>query len=177
MRFGPAVTVGVLLSLSLILSACGDEGTAAAGGEKATTSGEAAAQSGAEAGASGTRARARPVARQCARQLGGFFDSIESLDNTLAVGLSYDDYLGAVNNVRATYASVQADRLPIVCLARVAGPAEQALNVYIDAANTWGDCLASASCDPEAVEPKLQRKWAEASNLLSSAQSGLRNLG
>lgn len=177
MRFGPAATVGVLLSLVLILSACGDEGTAAAGGEKATTSREAAAQSGAEAGASGTRARARPVARQCARQLGGFFDSIESLDNTLAVGLSYDDYLGAVNNVRATYANVQADRLPIVCLARVAGPAEQALNAYIDAANAWGNCLASASCDPEAVEPKLQNKWAEASNLLSSAQSGLRNLG
>lgn len=176
MRFGPATTVGILLGLALILPACGDEGTAAAGGEKATTGGETAAQSGAKAGASGAKAKARPVARQCGRYLGGFLDSMESLDNTLAVGLDYKGYLSAVNHVRTTYASVEADRLPIGCLAGVGSPAEQALNVHIDAVNTWGDCLATAFCDPESVEPKLQREWAQASDLLSEAQTGLREL-
>lgn len=170
MRFGPAVTVCILLGLTLILPGCGGEQTAAAGLETER-------ESAANPPRSGATAKTPSPARQCGKLLGDLFDSIESLDNTLAVGLSYDDYLGAVNDVRATYASVPAGRLPIGCLARVAGPAEQALNAYIDAANTWGDCLATSSCEPEAVEPTLQHKWAEASGLLSSAQSGLRNLG
>lgn len=170
MRFGPAATVGVLLGLALILPACGGEQTAAAGGDGATTSREAPASDRATA-------RARSTARQCGRWLGEFLDSMESLDNTLAVGLSYGDYLGAVNDVRATYADVQADRLPIGCLARVATPAERALNVYIDAVNAWGNCLASASCGSKSVEPRLQRKWAEAADLISEAKSGLRDLG
>jgi hypothetical protein len=161
MRFGPVATVGLLLGLALILSACGNEQTTAAGSE--TT-----ASSRAEAATSRSKPN-DPAARQCRRSLGDFLDSMESLNNTLAVGLSYDDYLGAVNHVRATYASVEADKLPIVCLAHVATPAEQALNVYIDAANTWGNCLATASCNSESVEPKLQHKWTEASELLSRA--------
>jgi hypothetical protein len=167
MRFGPAATVGILLGLALALPACSDERTAAAGRET-RASGKT------EAMTSGARATAPRAARQCGRSLADLLDSMESLNNTLAVGLSYDDYLGAVNHVRATYANVEADRLPIGCLARVATPAEQALNVYIDAVNTWGDCLAIASCNPESVEPELQRKWAQASDLLSSAHSHVR---
>lgn len=102
---------------------------------------------------------------------------MESLNNTVAVGLDYESYLGAVNNVRSTYASVPPERLSLVCLARSAGPAELALNTYIEAANAWGECLASASCNPESIEPQLQRKWEEASDLLSVARKGLRNPG
>jgi hypothetical protein len=151
--------VGLLLGLALILPACGDERTAAAGEERVTTSRQASA------------------AKQCGRLLGGFLDSIESLTNIVAVGLDYDSYLGAVNHVRSTYADLPADRLPLVCLVRVGTPAENALNAYIDAANTWGDCLATTSCDLESVEPDLQREWQQASNFLSSAQRGLRGLG
>jgi hypothetical protein len=175
MRSGPAATVGVLLGLALVLPACGDEGTAAAGGQSPTIASKAAG-SGAKKGGREARAGTRPVAKRCGHLLGEFLDSMESLGNTLAVGLDYESYLGAVDDVRATYASVEADRLPIACLARVAGPAESALNVYIDAANTWGDCLSTASCDAEAIEPKLQREWERAADLLSSAQAGLRHL-
>jgi hypothetical protein len=108
--------------------------------------------------------------------LGDFLDSIESLGNTLAVGLDYEQYLGSVNRVRASYASVVAERLGLVCLSRVGAPAEAALNVYIDAANEWGNCLANASCDPDSIEPKLQREWGHASDQLARAQSGLRDL-
>lgn len=117
------------------------------------------------------------AARQCRRSLGELLDSIESLANTLAVGLSYEDYLDSVNRVRATYAAVPADSLSLPCLGLAAGPAEGALNLYIDAVNIWGDCLATPSCDPGSVEPKLQRKWEAAGDLISSAQSGLRDLG
>jgi hypothetical protein len=165
-----------LLGLALILPGCGDEGTATAGEEK-PTSRQATAPSAAKSGASGAKPGDRSVARQCGRILSDFLDSIESLENTLAVGLDYDSYLLAVNHVRSTYAELPADRLPIPCLALVGTPAENALNVYIDAANTWGNCLAGTSCKPELVEPKLQRRWGEASSHLTEARSGLRDLG
>lgn len=180
MRSAPIAAAAVLLSLALILPGCGDEGTATAGGEKtaaeSTAGGEKAIPNGAT-GARGARVARPAAAKRCGRLLGGLLDSMESLNNTVAVGLDYDSYLGAVNNVRATYASVPAERLPLVCLTRVAGPAERALNAYIEAANAWGECLAGSSCDPESVEPKLQRKWEEASDLLSVAGKDLRNLG
>jgi hypothetical protein len=173
----------VLLSLVFIPSGCGDEQTTAVGeaaaGEPATSSAttkSSEAAAGAVGQASGRTGRSKRAA-ECRRSLGGLLDAMESLNNTVAVGLDYEGYLDSVNHVRAAYAGVQADRLGIACLVRAAGPAERALNVYIDAANTWGNCLATASCDPEEVEPKLQRKWAEASTLLTSAQSGLRELG
>jgi hypothetical protein len=156
------------MGLALLLPGCGDEQTAATGGEKP-------AKSSAATKASAAKAKAPAVEKQCGRQLGEFLDSAESLDNGLAVGLSYRDYLGAVNAVRSTYASIEPDRLPIACLVRVAGPAERALNVYVGAANAWGDCLAAA-CDLEPVEPRLQHEWARASQLLAEAKSGLRRL-
>lgn len=155
MRLGPISTVWILLGLALILSACGDEETTAAG-----------------KGASVPRG-ADTTSKQCVHPLGNFLDSVESLNNALAVGLSYADYLSVVNNARGAYASVRADRLPIGCLGRVAGPAEQALNAYIDAANSWGDCLATTSCDTAQVEPELKRRWAQASRFLSLAESSI----
>jgi hypothetical protein len=172
MRPGPAATVGLLLSLALILPGCGDEQTTAAGTESASSE---AARSEAKVTTAGEGSGDPAAARRCRRALGGFLDSMESLNNTLAVGLSYDDYLGAVNDVRSTYAGVEADRLPIVCLGNVAGPAERALNVYIEAVNTWGNCLATASCDPESIESELQREWERASDLIASAQRGMRS--
>lgn len=172
MRFGPAATAGLLLALAPILAGCGDEQTTAAG--VGTPAGKRAARTEAAPSGGAPTPGERAAARQCRGSLGELLDSMESLNNTVAVGLAYDGYLNAVNHVRATYADVGADRLPFVCLAQVAGPAEGALNAYIDAANVWGECLSTASCDPGSVEPELQREWARASDLVSSAQSGLR---
>jgi hypothetical protein len=163
MRSGPAATAGLMLALALVPVGCGEEQTTAAGAET-------------------TRPAAKPkphgsaAAKRCRRSLGEFFDAMESLNNTVAVGLDYDGYLSTVNRVRATYAEIDADRLSIACLARVASPAEQALNAYIAAANTWGECLATTTCDPAEMEPGLQRKWAAAANLVARAQRGLRGM-
>lgn len=173
MRSGPIAATVALLSLALVLSGCGDGGAATTEGEKVSTG---AAPSEARAKAS-VPARSPVAARRCRNQLGDLLDSSESLTNTLAVGLSYDQYLASVNRVRASYADVAAERLGIVCLGRVAAPAEGALNLYIDAANEWGECLASSSCDLESVEPGLQREWERASDRVARAQRGLRDLG
>ncbi len=161
MRSGPIAATAALLSLALILSGCGGgEGTAAGGGE--TTR------------AAKTKPSAPTLAKRCGGALGDFLDSIESLGNALAVGLDYEQYLSSVNRVRASYAGVDAERLGVDCLSQVASPAERALNVYIDAANAWGDCLATASCDPESIESRLQREWEEASGFLAEARRALR---
>lgn len=177
MRFGPIAAAAVLLSLALILPGCGEEATPAADRDMTAPNGAQSPPNGALTTAKGQASRSVMATRRCRFLLGDFLDSMESLNNTVAVGLDYDSYLGAVNNVRATYASVPAERLQLVCLAKVATPAEQALNTYIEAANAWGDCLATTSCDPESIEPKLQREWEKASDLLSAARKGLRNLG
>lgn len=172
MRSGPAATAGLLLALALISPGCGEEQTAARGAE--TTAREKAPDR-----TSPTTGRSQPrdsaAARRCRTSLGEFLDAMESLNNTVAVGLDYDGYLTMVNRVRATYAEVDADRLPLLCLARAAAPAEAALNSFIAAANAWGECLA-AGCDLAGVEPKLQRGWARAAGELSEVQAGLRAL-
>jgi hypothetical protein len=159
MRLSRMATVGILLVLALVLPGCGGDRTATA--------------------------ERKPVARrsvdgrppattQCRRQLHGFLGAMSSLRRRLAVGLDYPGYLSAVHEARAAYGEVPVRRLGIGCLASAGTPGERALNRYLQAANAWGDCLASASCDLGAVEPRLQRRWALASDLLSSARQAVR---
>jgi hypothetical protein len=162
MRLSSAVTVGILLGLALILSACGEDGTKAA-----------------ERTASTTDANSAPsphptTPRGSCHHLRPFLGSMVKLRDDLARGLSYDEYLREVQSVRSVYARIDADKLTAGCLLTVGGPAERALNVYVDATNTWGDCLATVSCNTRTVEPRLQRKWALAAHQLTSAQRGLR---
>jgi hypothetical protein len=160
MRLSLAATVGILLGLALILPGCGGQAAPAAGTETKP--------------ARGVEPAASAITRTCRVQLHGLLDSMDELRGKLAVGLSYGVYLHRVKAVQAAYDGVQVDRLGLGCLVRSGTPAERALNLYLAAANTWGECLTSASCDSESVEPKLQRRWALASTRLSSAQKGLR---
>jgi len=162
MRLSSAATVGILLGLALILGACGEDGTPSA--DKPD-------------GATGTLSapppRADTVGDSC-HALRPFVGSMAKLRTELARGLSYDDYLREVQRVRAVYARIDADELTAGCLLAAGGQAERALNLYIDATNTWGDCLATVSCNTRSVEPKLQRKWALAAHQVTIAQQGLR---
>jgi len=160
MRLGQAATLGVLLSLALALTACGEEPPAGWGRVTvAPGAAEPLARSSANAG--------------CRAQLRPFLGSMDALREDLAVGLSYEGYLDELEGVRDAYDRIRADRLPVGCLLVAAGPGERALNRYMEAANVWGDCLATAACETESIEPELQRRWAFASDLLTSAKSGL----
>lgn len=116
----------------------------------------------------------KPAGNPCRRQLRGFFGSLARLRDDLARGLSYEDYLPRVKGTRTVYARTRTGKLTAPCLLASAGPSERAFNLYIDAANAWGDCLASVSCSTHSIEPKLQRKWAFASHHLAVAEKGLR---
>jgi hypothetical protein len=109
----------------------------------------------------------------CRKMLGSFVDSMADLRRKLAVGISYEDYLGEVQELRATYAAIPDDRLGLGCLLAAGTPGERALNRYMAAANDWGECLTTAGCETATVEPRLQREWARASVLLSTAQAGI----
>jgi hypothetical protein len=162
MRLSSAATVGILLGLALMLSACGEDGTTAAD-KPASTAGKRSVPPPHAAGRRGSCGRVRP-----------FLGSMAKLRDDLARGLSYDDYLREVRGVRSVYARIDADKLPAGCLFAAGGPAERALNLYIDATNAWGDCLATVSCNTRSVEPKLQRKWALAAHQVTTAQRGMR---
>lgn len=162
MRLSSAATVGILLGLALMLSACGEDGTTAADKPVGTTNTTSA------------RPPHAATARRSCAQLRPFLGSMVKLRDDLARGLSYDEYLREVQSVRTVYARIDAGRLTAGCLFAGGGPAERALNLYIDATNTWGDCLATVSCNTRSIEPKLQRKWALAAHRLASAQRGLR---
>ncbi len=161
MRPSSAATVGVLLSLALILPACGDERAASADRT---------------VGPPGTaQAKAPAPNSPCRGQLHDFIGSMNALRDRLAVGLNYEDYLHEVRALKDVYGRIPVDRLAIGCLAAAGSPGERALNRYLDAANTWGDCLATTSCQTESLAARLRHKWALASDLLSAAQQGLRN--
>jgi hypothetical protein len=161
MRLSSTATVGILLSVALVLSACGEDGKTAADKPPSTAKTTAVPSP-------------RPVAtRSSCRRLRPLLGSMAKLREDLARGLSYDDYLNEVQQVRAVYARLDADRLTVGCLLASGGPAERALNLYVDATNAWCDCLATVSCDTHSVEPKLQRQWARAAHQLAAAQQGL----
>jgi hypothetical protein len=162
MRLSSAATVGILLSVALVLSACGEGGRTAAD-KPPSTAKTSALPSPRPATTRSSCSRLRPL-----------LGSMAKLRDDLARGLSYDDYLREVQRVRAVYARLDAVRLTAGCLLVSGGPAERALNLYVDATNAWGDCLATVSCDTHSVEPKLQRRWARAAHQLAAAQQGLR---
>ncbi len=168
MRLSAAATVGILLSLALTFSSCGEDGTSAAdpAGTVSTT------DTGSED--LSTTSQTKPAINPCRLRLGGFIGSMARLRDDLARGLSYEDYLPRVRSTRTVYARIRAGKLTAPCLLASGGPSEQAFNLYIDAANAWGDCLATVTCSTRSIEAKLQRKWALASHQLAVAERGLR---
>jgi hypothetical protein len=164
----PVATRLCLLGCGLVAvlapASCGDGGTGTASGRDATAEPQPSTVS-------------RIAAKRCQGQVGGFLGSMDSLRRRLAVGLAYEQYVDEVEGVRAAYRRIPTEELRIECLTTVGTPAEQGFNVYIDAANTWGECVGEAGCEAATVEPVLQRKWRVASRHLSRAHRGLRELG
>ncbi|HEX7245957.1 MAG TPA: hypothetical protein VF245_10360 [Solirubrobacterales bacterium] len=157
MRLSQAAIVGATLSLALSLTACGAQSTAGEG----------------TVDASPPPGPARAADATCAGQLRPLVTAMNTLRTDLAAGLSYDQYLSELRRVRGAHRRIRADRLQLGCLVAAGAPAERAVNRYIEAANAWGECLATAACETASIEPKLQAEWARASKLLSAAQAGI----
>jgi hypothetical protein len=112
----------------------------------------------------------------CKSQLGEFVHALDRLRVRLATGLSYEEYDIAVKKTHSAYAALPAGELPADCLIAAGTAAEKSVNLYIEAANAWGECLADAGCDAGVVEPELQRDWQVASHWLSEAHEGLKRV-
>jgi hypothetical protein len=104
--------------------------------------------------------------------LGALLHDLDTLESRLAAELSYEQYFDEVSGARATYRKVRVDRLGLLCLGAIGTPAEKALDEYIEAANTWRECRADASCGTYTIEPRLQRKWRVASHFIARAHAG-----
>jgi hypothetical protein len=157
MRLSQAAIVGAMLSLAMALPGCGAGSTPGAGAVDA-----------APPAGSGSASRG-----SCRSQLHPFLAAMDALRTDLAVGLSYDQYLAELRGARAAYRRIRADRLRLGCLVVAGAPAERAVNRYVEAANAWGECLATAACETSSIEPRLQREWGRASRLLSAARAGI----
>lgn len=121
-------------------------------------------------------ARAERLASECDRQLGEFLELIGDLDSRLSVGLAYQDYSTRVGDVLSEYDRIEFKALGLECGTTVGIPAENAMRHYVNAHDTWGDCVADFDCDTDSIDPELQRHWATAANLLERADSSLDRL-
>jgi hypothetical protein len=172
-RIAAACLAGAALALAL--ASCGGGSPAATARSKAETRSAPTSRTPAEL----ARQRPRPVAAgtRCEAQVGGFLDAMGRLRRDLAVGLSYEQYVGELRAVRRAYAAIPTDRVALGCLRATGTPAERGLNEYIAASNTWTDCVEVPGCEAASIEGELQGQWRLASGYLSKAQKGLRQLG
>lgn len=114
--------------------------------------------------------------QDCEEQVAEVRTALSDLKAELAVGMSYDEYANAVSDASVAHGRVEVSRMDIECVSDVGVPLEKALNKYIKAANEWGDCIDELSCDLDAIDPKLQRLWHDAGDLLADADDGISQL-
>jgi hypothetical protein len=98
---------------------------------------------------------------------------MDQLRDHLVAGVSYQQYVDELKEVRGAYDSLPVKQLQIDCLRRAGTVAESGFDEYIEAGNVWGDCVEVAGCRSVSIEGKLQRRWRIASKLLSEAEDGL----
>lgn len=172
-RIAIALLAAAALALALALGACGGDSpdATAKGGNGAA---EAIQRSKAEL----ARQQPRPVApgARCQAQVGEFLGAMDTLRRNLAVGLSYEQYVGELKAIRRSYAAIPTARVALGCLRAAGTPGERGLNEYIAAGNTWTDCVEVPGCEAASIEAGLQAQWKVASRYLSKAQSGLGRL-
>jgi hypothetical protein len=183
----------LIMGLTLALASCGGGGSADGGSGDVTAGGETVRASGAHAAggagaketggaktggdeeATASRASTSPGRSTtgtagCQHRLGDFLDRMNDLRQSLLAGLSYSEYVVRVRAIRDAYEAVPVDRLGAGCVTGPAAAAEDAFNQYLRAANTWGDCAATAGCAASEVEGRLQRHWHTASKSLVAAE-------
>jgi hypothetical protein len=112
----------------------------------------------------------------CNGQIGPLLTALSDLNSRLDVGLNFGSYGTGVGNARVAYDQIDASGLDSGC-ALAGASAEKALNDYIDAYNTWNNCVNEAGCNDDSIKPSLQKDWARASAALSDAKEKREEIG
>lgn len=157
-----------LAALAPALSGCGGDTAAKAGGSSVSSAERKPA-------AKVTKAEDEQPAvdKRCRNQVGAFLETMDALRERLVSGLSYEEYVGEIGVVRAAYDEVPVGALTLPCLSAAGTPGERAFSSYIEAANSWGECIEEEGCDAPTIEPVLQKRWRVASHFLEEAQTGI----
>jgi len=163
-RWLGATVCAALASLALILPGCGGSSTTAQ--ETAGGQGGGSASAAAKTGSEGVGI-SLPTGG-CPTELSRFAGSLQRLRRRLVAGLTYDEYVGAVKALRSEYAAIPVDAVAPTCLLETGTPSERAFDVYLEAANRWGECLSQPGCDGSDVEAPLQAEWHLASRQLEA---------
>jgi hypothetical protein len=151
--------------VALALPGCGGQSSAAPERTAATTtlaSGEAPPKS-----------KPAAAATTCSTGLGDFLAQLEHLRRSLAIGVSYEQYVAELGTVRGSYRRVPVAKLDLACVSGPASSAESSFDGYLAAANAWGECVSEAGCETAALEPRLQREWRAAAKRLAAAKQAL----
>jgi hypothetical protein len=110
---------------------------------------------------------------QCVSQLGSFVSSLEDLNSRLSVGLNFADYSTRVGDAKVAYDKIPVSQLSADCTNLVGVPAQDALNDYITAYNTWNDCIDKVGCTNDSIKTQLQADWSKASDSIDQAKAAL----
>ncbi|HEX3241063.1 MAG TPA: hypothetical protein VHR18_13130 [Solirubrobacterales bacterium] len=163
-RLLSAACAAALAALVIALAGCG-------GNSAATADGTVAAATGTKASA---KVEVGAGSKRCQGQVGDFLAAMGLLRERLVAGLSYEQYVAEINQVRASYDEVPVEQMALRCVSNAGTPGERAFGKYIAAANAWGDCIGESGCDAATVEPILQKQWRVAAHFLDEARRGLR---
>ena len=161
------------IAMVLALASCGGGGSSTTKETVVTSAGPAPSKpldGAAKNAAAKPGGNAKSGNAACQAQLGEFVSRMTDLRQSLLAGLSYAEYVVRVRAIRDAYEAVPVKKLGVDCLDGAAGNAEDAFNQYLRAANTWGDCAATAGCAASEIEGRLQRRWRIASKSLDAAK-------
>lgn len=161
------------LALALVLPACGSQSSAAPEPSSAATAKSAPAPERARIVGGRDKPAGHEASAACASSLDGFLAGLEHLRRSLAIGVSYEQYVAELGTVRKSYEQVPVADLDLACVSGPAASAEESFDGYLAAANTWGACVSEAGCEIAELEPRLQREWRAAAKQLAAAKEAL----
>lgn len=114
--------------------------------------------------------------QDCEEQLEELNTTLTDLKSELTVGMSFSDYSRTVREASVAYGRIDVAELSDDCRTEVGIPLEDAFNRHIKAEDLWGDCIDDYTCDTDSIDPRLQRLWGQASDLMSDAKDGIGEL-
>lgn len=116
----------------------------------------------------------------CESAITDFKAAVEAVDSKLNVGLVQSDLNDALGEARVAYDQMDIDAISSdeYCLSDVAGPLEEAFNIYVKTNTKWNKCIQNYGCEVEgAVLKDMQTKWGKASVKVVLADTALENYG
>ena len=177
------IAAGALTAVTLLAAGCGGSGGGTGEAQQApeTVTVEATTEEAPEP--TTTEPEVDPVefeelanAETCLREIQPIVKRLEELNGQLAINITYQEYRRMLGRVSTAYNGINVGALDAGCLDEAAVPAEKALNSYIQAENTWSDCIDDYNCDLDSIDPKLQRNWSASTRTIDRASDYLNEL-